>query len=74
MRPAEALALAALAALALVPDLGRRLLAADPIRPAATEAPAGTYTLDRQHASLIFRAITWVFPTIPRASRVLRPR
>ena len=30
-------------------------MAADPVAPAATEVPAGTYTLDRDHASLIFR-------------------
>ncbi len=36
-------------------DPGTAALAADPIAPAATEAPAGTYTLDRNHASLIFR-------------------
>jgi polyisoprenoid-binding protein YceI len=29
--------------------------AAGPIMPAPTEAPAGTYTLDRSHASLLFR-------------------
>lgn len=28
---------------------------AGPIMPASTEAPAGTYTLDRSHASLLFR-------------------
>ncbi len=34
---------------------GTAALAADRVTPAATEAPAGTYTLDRDHASLIFR-------------------
>jgi polyisoprenoid-binding protein YceI len=36
-------------------DPGTAAFAADPIAPAATAAPAGTYTLDRNHASLIFR-------------------
>ncbi len=34
---------------------GESVAAAGPITPATTEVPAGTYTLDRNHASLIFR-------------------
>ncbi len=34
---------------------GESAAATGPITPAAIEAPAGTYTLDRNHASLIFR-------------------
>ena len=45
----------AIALLAAGPLPGHDVLAADPIAPAATEVPAGTYTLDRNHASLIFR-------------------
>ena len=32
------------------------LAAPAPIAPAKTDAPAGAYTLDKSHASLIFRA------------------
>ena len=35
--------------------LSESVLASNQITPAATEAPAGSYTLDRSHASLIFR-------------------
>ena len=48
----SACAIALLAACALH---GRGAVAAGPIAPAATEAPAGIYTLDRNHASLHFR-------------------
>jgi polyisoprenoid-binding protein YceI len=36
-------------------DPSGSVLASDQIKPAATEAPAGTFMLDRSHASLIFR-------------------
>jgi polyisoprenoid-binding protein YceI len=49
----------AIALLAVAPpassDPSESLLASEQIAPAATEAPAGGYTLDRSHASLIFR-------------------
>ncbi len=50
-----ALTICTIAALATGPLPGHGPLAADRIVPAATEVPAGTYTLDRNHASLIFR-------------------
>jgi polyisoprenoid-binding protein YceI len=50
-----ALATCALALLAAGPLPAHGLLAADRITPAATEVPAGTYMLDRNHASVIFR-------------------
>ena len=50
-----ALAIATIALLATGPLPGHGPLAADRIAPAATGVPAGTYVLDRNHASLIFR-------------------
>jgi polyisoprenoid-binding protein YceI len=54
MRLTTALAAVALAVWLLCPGPDQDLSAADRIA-AATEVPAGTYTLDRNHASLIFR-------------------
>jgi|SRR5919106_384150 hypothetical protein len=51
---ARAIALFAVGSLASS-GLSEGILASDQIRPAATEAPAGSYMLDRSHASLIFR-------------------
>jgi polyisoprenoid-binding protein YceI len=53
-RASAALALGALAAWCL-PGTARSAHADTPVRPAPTEAPAGTYSLDRNHASLLFR-------------------
>jgi polyisoprenoid-binding protein YceI len=50
-----ALAICTIASLTTGPLPGHVLMAADRIVPAATEVPAGTYVLDRNHASLIFR-------------------
>jgi polyisoprenoid-binding protein YceI len=50
-----ALTICTIARLAAGPLPGHDVLAADPVATAATEVPAGTYTLDRNHASLIFR-------------------
>ena len=57
MRPdVAACALVVLAACALPGDqTGASAFAADALTPVATEVPAGTYTLDRSHASLLFR-------------------
>jgi polyisoprenoid-binding protein YceI len=53
---ARSCAIALLAAAPLASsDPSGSVLASDQIKPAATEAPAGGYTLDRSHASLIFR-------------------
>ena len=49
------LTICTIALLAAGPLPGHDVLAADPVAPAATKVPAGSYTLDRNHASLIFR-------------------
>ena len=49
------LTICTIALLAAGPLPGHDVLAADPVAPAATDVPAGNYTLDRNHASLIFR-------------------
>ena len=49
------LTICTIALLAAGPLRGHDVLAADPVAPAATKVPAGSYTLDRNHASLIFR-------------------
>src|SRR5437762_1839561 len=52
----QILAACAVVALAVCPiGGGGRAAAAEPIKPVATEVPAGSYALDRAHASLIFR-------------------
>jgi polyisoprenoid-binding protein YceI len=48
-------AILTLGSLAAGPLPGEFVLAAGPIAPAATEVPAGSYSLDRNHASLLFR-------------------
>jgi polyisoprenoid-binding protein YceI len=53
-RVSAALALGALTAWSL-PGSARSAGADAPVAPAPTEAPAGSYTLDRSHASLLFR-------------------
>jgi polyisoprenoid-binding protein YceI len=50
-----ALLLGALATWSLPAHAGSEGTASDRITPAPTEAPAGTYSLDRQHASVLFR-------------------
>jgi polyisoprenoid-binding protein YceI len=50
----RAIALLAVGSLASS-DMSESVLASGQIIPAATEASAGSYTLDRSHASLIFR-------------------
>ncbi len=50
-----ALTIGTIGLLAAGPLPGHDVLAADPIAPVATGVPAGSYTLDRNHASLLFR-------------------
>lgn len=54
-RTAAALAVCASAIAVIASGTTTAALAEEPILPVATEVPAGSYTLDRAHASLIFR-------------------